>query len=156
MAWIKEIDESDVLIGYEIDFQVLMKRLAASQKSSPHQHDCLEMFAIAVPKSGGPARCSLTSLGMEALLELIQDQQHLALRWQAAPSASLPANRSASILGTVQGTRLSQALEQPSFGLLRGRLDVDRKDVLAEPGQESGLHQRRLSATRWTVESAPP
>ena len=49
-------------------------------------------------------------------------------------------------------TRLAQALEQPSFGLFRGRLDVDRKDVLAETGQESRLDQRRLAAARGTVD----
>ena len=41
-------------------------------------------------------------------------------------------------------TRLAQALEQPGFRLLGGRLDVDRKDVLAQPGQQSRLDQRRL------------
>ena len=49
-------------------------------------------------------------------------------------------------------TDLAQALEQPGFRLLRGRLDVDRKDVLAQPGQESRLDQRRLAAARGTVD----
>ena len=49
-------------------------------------------------------------------------------------------------------TRLSQALEQSGFGLLGGCLDVDRKDVLCQPGQKSRLDQRRLSATRGTVD----
>ena len=42
--------------------------------------------------------------------------------------------------------------EQSGFRLLRGRFDVDRKDVLSQPGQKSRLHQRRLAATRGTVD----
>ena len=54
------------------------------------------------------------------------------------------------------GTRLAQALEQPGFGLLRGRLDVDRQDMLRQPGQKSRLDQRRLAATRGTVDQTHP
>ena len=50
------------------------------------------------------------------------------------------------------GQTLRKPFEQPGFGLLRGRLDVNRKDVLAEPGQESRLDQRRLAAARGTVD----
>ena len=49
-------------------------------------------------------------------------------------------------------TDLAQTLEQPGFGLFRGRLDVHRKDVLAEPGQKSRLDERRLPAARGTVD----
>ena len=49
-----------------------------------HHHDCLDMLAIAMPKRGDQFRILLTSPGKEPLLELIQDQQHLALGWQDA------------------------------------------------------------------------
>ena len=54
------------------------------------------------------------------------------------------------------GTRLADALEQPGFGLLGGCLDVDRKDVLAQPGQQSRLDQRDFAATRWAVDQPHP
>ena len=113
-----------------------MNRLAASQKSSRTITTAWSMLAIALPKGGDQFRVLLAPLGMEPLLELVQDQQHLALgRQDATPAASSPANRPAPILGAVRD-RPCAALEQPSFRLLRGRLDVNRKDVLAEPGQQ--------------------
>ena len=110
------------------------------------------MLAIAVPKSGDQFGVLLASLGMEPLLELIQDQQHLPLRWQDATPSQVRQRIDQPQSSGQFRTRLAQALEQPGFGLLRGRLDVDRKDVLAEPGQESRLDQRRLAATRGTVD----
>ena len=50
------------------------------------------------------------------------------------------------------GHALRKPFEQPGLGLLRGRLDVNRQDVLAEPGQQPRLDQRRLAAARGTVD----
>ena len=105
----------------------------------PHQHNRLNMLAIAVPKSGDQFRVLLASLGMEPLLELVQDQQHLPLRWQdATPSQVCQRIDQPQSSGQFR-TRLAQALEQPGFGLLGGRLDVDRKDVLASRGSSPAL-----------------
>ena len=79
-------------------------------------------------------------LAKQPLLELVQDQQHLlpeAVRCD--PSASSPANRPAPMLAAEFRTHLAQALEQSGFRLLRGRLDVDRKDVLASRGKSPAL-----------------
>ena len=87
MAGIKEIDQGDVLIRYEIDLQVPHEPAGGEPEIVPHHHNGLDMLAIAVPKSGDQFRVLLASLRMEPLLELIQDQQHLALRRQdATPS----------------------------------------------------------------------
>ena len=156
MAGIEEIHQGAVLPFEQADLQVPHEPAGGEPEIIPHQHDRLNMLAIAVPKSGDQFRVLLTSLGMEPLLELVQDQQHLPLGWQdATPSQVCQRIDQPQSSGQFR-TRLAQALEQPGFGLLRGRLDVNRKDVLAQPGQKSRLDQRRLAATRWDRRSAPP
>ena len=54
------------------------------------------------------------------------------------------------------GARLAQALQQPGLGLLGRRLDVDRQDVLGQPGQQARLDQRRLAAARGAVDQPDP
>ena len=105
MAGIEEIHQGAVLALEQSDLQVPHEPAGGEPEIIPHQHDRLNMLAIAVPKSGDQFRVLLASLGMEPLLELIQDQQHLPLRWQdATPSQVSPANRPAPILGAVQDT----------------------------------------------------
>jgi hypothetical protein len=84
MAWIKKIDESDVLIRDEIDFQVPHEPTGREPEIIPHQHNGLDMLAIAVPKSGDQLRVLAAALRMEPLLELVEDEQHLALRCRDA------------------------------------------------------------------------
>ena len=114
------------------------------------------MLAIALPKGGDQFRVLLTSLGMEPLLELVQDQQHLPLRRQDATPSQVRQRIDQPRSSGQFRTRLAQALEQPGFGLLRGRLDVDRKDVLAQPGQKSRLDQRATCRIPRDRRSAPP
>ena len=95
------------------------------------------MLAIAVPQGGDQFGVLLTPPGMEPLLELVQDQQHLLT---GAQDASLPhaASESTSpILRRQFGTDLPQALQQPGFGLLRGRLDVNRQGRASPAGAEA-------------------
>ena len=110
------------------------------------------MLAIALTKGGDQFGVLLTPPGMEPLLELVQDQQHLALGWQDATPSQVCQRIDQPQSSRQFRTDLAQALEQPGFGLLRGRLDVNRQDVLAEPGQKSRLDQRRLAAARGTVD----
>ena len=80
-----------------------MNRRGRHPEIIPHHHDRLDMLAVALPKGGDQFRVLLTPLGMQPLLELVQDQQHLALRVaRRDPSASLPANQPAPILAAVQ------------------------------------------------------
>ena len=84
MAGIKEIHESAVLPFDQSDFQVAHEPAGGEPEIIPHHHNRLNMLAIALPKGGDQFRVLLTPLGMEPLLELIQDEQHLALGWQDA------------------------------------------------------------------------
>ena len=149
---VEEINGCRVLPFDEADLQVPHEPGRRHPEIIPHHHDGLDMLAIAVTKGGDQFRVLLTPPGKEPLLELIQDQQHLALGWQdATPSQVCQRIDQPQFSGQFR-TDLAQALEQPSFRLLRGRLDVNRQDVLAEPGQKSRLHQRRLAAARGTVD----
>ncbi len=156
MTGIKEIHEGAVLPLDQSDLQFPHEPAGGEPEIVPHQHNRLNMLTIAVPKGGDQFRVLLTSLGMEPLLELIQDQQHLPPGWQdATPSQVCQRIDQPRSSGQFR-TRLAQALEQPSFCLLRGRLDVDRQDMLRQPGQQSRLYQRRLAATRGTVDQPDP
>ncbi len=78
MARIEGIDESDVLVRHESDLQVPHEPARGEPEIIPHQHNRLNMLAIALTKRDDQFRVLLASLRMEPLLELIQDQQHLA------------------------------------------------------------------------------
>ena len=152
MVEVEEINGCRVLPFDKADLQVPHEPGRRHPEIIPHQHDRLNMLAIAVPKGGDQFGVLLTPPGMEPLLELVQDQQHLPLRWQdATPSQVCQRIDQPQSSGQFR-THLAQALEQPSFRLLRGRLDVNRKDMLAQPGQKPRLDQRRLAATRGTVD----
>src|SRR6516165_3825796 len=85
MAGIKQIDQSNVLIRYQIDFQFTHEPAGGEPEIIAHQHEYLDPLTVALTQSGDQVRVRLTALGMEPLLELIQDQQHLApWRQQAA------------------------------------------------------------------------
>ena len=157
MAGIEEIDGRAMFSpSTRSDLQVPHEPARGQPEIIPHHHDRLDMLAVALPKGGDQFRVLLTPLGMEPLLELVQDQQHLPLGWQDATPSQLRQRIDQPQSSGQFGTRLAQALEQPGFGLLGGRLDVDREDVLAQPGQQSRLDQRRLAAARGTVDQPDP
>jgi hypothetical protein len=79
---------------------------------------------------------------VEPLLELIEDKQHLALRWQDTTLSQLRQRLDQTQFARQFRTNLTQALQEPSFGLLWRRLDVNQQYMLVEPGKKSGLHQR--------------
>ena len=69
------------------DFQVTHEPAGGHPEIIPHQHNRLDMLAIAMTKGGDQFRVLLASPGEQPLLKLIQDQQNLTLRGQdATPS----------------------------------------------------------------------
>ena len=78
---------------------------------------------------------SLAAAGEEPLLELVEDQEDLLARAQDCPAPQHGQSLDqAAIVGQV-GADLAQAAQQAGFGLVRGRLDVDRQHARGEPGQ---------------------
>ena len=107
LAWrgSKRSTRVDVLALDETDLQVPHEATGGKPEIVPHQHKRLNMLAIAVPKGGDQFRILLTSLCMEPLLKLVQNQQQFTLRMaRCDPFASSPATRLAPILGTVLDT----------------------------------------------------
>ena len=152
MVKVEEINGRRVLPFDEADLQVPHEPGRRHPEIIPHHHDGLDMLAIAVTKGGDQFRVLLTPPRKQPLLELIQDQQHLALGWQDATLSQVRQRLDQPQFSRQFRTDLAQALEQPGFRLIRGRLDVNRQDVLAEPGQKSRLDQRRLAAARGAVD----
>ena len=109
MAGIEEIDEGVFSPSSKSDLQVPHEPAGGQPEIIPHQHNRLNMLAIAVPKSGDQFGVLLASLRMEPLLELVQDQQHLSLRRQdATPSQVCQRIDQPRSSGQV-GTHLAQA-----------------------------------------------
>ena len=104
MARIEEIDEqrcSDPRT--RSDLQIPHEPAGGQPEIIPHQHDGLNMLAIAMPKRGDQLRVLLASPRMEPLLELVQDQQHLVLRRQDATSSQVRQRiDQPQVLGAVQ------------------------------------------------------
>ena len=111
-----------------------MNRVAAIQKSS-------RTMTMHCTRSPSHCRRACTSsvfcflpLGVQPLLELVQDDQHLLARRQAlAPAQRRQRLLQAQVAGQA-GTALPQPVQQPGLGLLGGRLDVDGDHVARTAG----------------------
>ena len=131
-----------------------MKRVTAIQKSSR---------TITMHCTRPPSHCRRACtnsvfcfflLGVQPLLELVEDDHHLL----AYGDALAPAQCSQRLFQTQvvrQGrTTLAQAVQQASFRFLGSRLDVDGNHVVGQARQQAGLHQRRFAAPRRPVDQA--
>ena len=83
MAEIKQIHEGAVLALQQSYFQVPHKPAGGEPEIVSDHHDCLDMLAIAVPKSGDQFRVLLTTLRVQPLLKLINDKQDLLVSPQS-------------------------------------------------------------------------
>ena len=85
------------------DLQVSHEPAGGKPEIVPHHHDRLNMLAVAVTKSGDQFGVFLAPLGVQPLLKLIQNQQHLYAQFSGCgPFAGVPANRRAPILEAVE------------------------------------------------------
>ena len=69
-------------------FQVPHEPACRQPEIVPHHHDRLDMLAVALPQGGDQFGVLLSSVGMEPLLELVQDQQHLLPGRKKRPSVA--------------------------------------------------------------------
>ena len=76
MAGIEEIHQGAVLPFEQSDLQVPHESAGSEPEIIPHQHNRLNMLAIAVPKRGDQFCVLFTPPGEQPLLELVEDQQH--------------------------------------------------------------------------------
>ena len=132
-----------------------MNRVAAIQKSSRTRHEGLDAPAVALAQGVDQLGAWLAPPGEEPLLELVEHEQDLARPRQrpAAPEAR-PATRPGRSPAGSSGHALRRPREQPGFGLVGRRLDVDGPHVAGQPRQQARLDQRRLAAARRAVDQA--
>ena len=152
MLDVEEIDERDVRAGFQVDLQIPHESTGGEPEVVAHHDDRLDVRAVALPQGGHQLRAFHLRAGVEPLLELVEDDQHLRAGGNRLPA---PEHRQRfdqpQVLGQV-GARLPQPLQESRFGLLRRGLDVNRQDFLAEPGQKPRLDQRRFAAARRAVD----
>ena len=144
-------------VRFQADLQVAHEPGRGQPEVIPDQHDRLDVLAVALPQGGDQLGVLLAPPGEEPLLELVEDQQHLLARAERpTPPQRGQGLDQAQTRGQVGSTPCAAPLSSRASVSAGGRLDVNRQDVLAQPGQQPRLHQRRLAAARGTVDQADP
>ena len=139
----------------QVDLQVAHEPAGGQPEVVAHHDDRLDVLAVALPQGGDQLRVLLAAPGVEPLLELVEDEQHLLRRTAGSrPRRSVASESTSPSSAGRSGHALRKPLQQPGLGLLGRRLDVDRQDVLGQPGQQARLDQRRLAAARRAVDQA--
>ena len=151
---VEEVGQGAVLSLEEPDFQVAHEPARGEPEVVADHHDGLEMLAVALPQRGDQLGVGLVPPGEQPLLELVEHEQHLL----AGPEATPPAQGGQGVdqpeFRSQVGARPTQGFQQPGLGLVGRRLDVNREDMLLQPGQQPRLDQRRLAAARGAVDQA--
>ena len=156
MLKIEQIDEGDIRVRFQVDLQLAHEPAGGQPEIIPDQHDRLEVLAVALPQGGDQLGVLLALPGEEPLLELVQHQEHLLARAERPPPPQRGQGLHQAQPGAQLRSRLAHPFEQPGLGLRRGRLDVNRPHLLGEAGKQPRLHQRRLAATRGTIDQTDP
>ena len=112
-----------------------MNRRHAHPKVIAHHDDALHALAVALPQSLGQFRVLFSPLGVQPLLELVEDDEHLLGLVQALALAQGGKGPRQIQVGGQVGTPFAQAPQQPGLRVFGGRLDVNREDTVAQPGQ---------------------
>ncbi len=91
---------------------------------------------------------------VQPLLELVEYDQHLLSRGDSLATAQLRERVLQAQVAGERGAAFAQPGEQPGFGLVSAGLDVHGEHPRCKARQQAGLDQRRLAATRWSVDQA--
>ena len=125
-----------------------MNRLAASQKSSRTITSAWTCSPSHCRRAATSSVFSSPRFAMEPLLELVQDQQHLLPGRKTRPRRSFASESTRPDRSGQVGHALRRPLSNRASVSSGGRLDVDRRTCLRQPGQQARLDQRRLAAPR--------
>jgi hypothetical protein len=77
MAEVEQIDGGEVPGWEKFNFEIGQKPSHRHPKIIPHHHDALDSSTVALTKGLNQSRVVFVSLGVEPLLELVKDNQHL-------------------------------------------------------------------------------
>ena len=82
----KEVDGRQVMIFQQADLQLPQKSRHGHPEVVPYHDDALQVLAVALPQGLYQFGVLFLLLGVQPLLELIQDHQHLvATTWNTVP-----------------------------------------------------------------------
>ena len=127
---VKKINRRRVLAFQKADLQLAHEADHGHPEIIPHHHDTFHPAAVALPQGLHQLRVLFLLLGVQPLLELIENNQH----FEAGRNASAPAKGGERLFQSqVAGqTRalLSQSAQDSSFGFRGRRLDVDLDHVV--------------------------
>ena len=123
------------------DFQLSHEPSRRHPEIIPHHDDALDPAAIALPQGLHQVRVFFFLPGMEPLLELVQDDQHLLANRNALASPQCRQRCFEAQVVFQCRTTLSQSMQQTGFGFFRCGFDVNGDHVFGEPRQQSRLDQ---------------
>ena len=141
MADWKEIDGRGIRCFDKSDFDLSHEASRRHPEIISHHDDALESASIALPERLNKVRMLYLRPGMEPLLELIKDNQHLlAYRNSLATSQCLQRFFEAQIVFECW-TTLPQSIQKTGFRFFRCGFDINRDHIFGEPGRQSRLDQ---------------
>ena len=102
---------------HQTDVQVMQEPGDGHPEVVPHQHQGLHAAAVALAQGLHQFGVLFLPFGVEPLLELVQDEQHLLPSWQPLSTAeSCQGPLQASPSAGTAGQRFPQARQQPGLG----------------------------------------
>ena len=104
LARIKEIDQPGVLSLNKPNFQGLHEAAHCEPEIIPHQDEGLHAASIALPQGLGQFRGLVPAMGVQPLLELVDDQEHLLARGDASAPPQLSQRFGQSLILRQVGT----------------------------------------------------
>ncbi len=153
VAGVEEVDGRRVQTLDLRDLQALHEPRDRHPEVVADQKQALHAPAVALAKRVGERAVARASGRVEPLLKLVEDDEHF-LAADTPRGAEAFKDLGQRCVGGDLGVVDPQGAEQPRLGLARRRLDVDRQHVIAEPGDQPRLDQRRLARSRRAVHQA--
>ena len=155
MIDVEEIDRRGVLAFNEANLQLPHEPGRRHPEIIAHHDDALHPSAVALPQGLNQFRILFFLLGVQPLLELVEDDQHLLAGRNALPPAQCGQSIFQAEIVRQGGTPFAQAVQQPGLGILGRRFEVDGDHVVGQPGQQARLHQRRFATAALARRSGP-
>jgi hypothetical protein len=172
VARVEQVHGGEVVPLDDADFQVAHEPGRGHAEVVADQGQALHVLSVALPQGLDQLGVLFRSLGVQPLLELVENQQDLeAARSDRTRTVGARRNRVNAVTTSPappqlgegfnqpevvrqSGAALAQPLEQSGLGFVRRGLDVYGVDLPRQPGQQPGLDQRRLAATARPVQQA--
>ncbi|MCY2966769.1 MAG: hypothetical protein NT069_24595 [Planctomycetota bacterium] len=156
MGSAEQVDDRGIALKAHRGFRFRHESDQVQPEVVSHDENGLHVLAVASSQGLRQLGIHLTSMGMQPLFELIQDDQDLLASGKpdAVPQRVDRINQ-ANVSRLVRQS-LAQSIVQTDFGLLGAGLNEDTMDPRRKSWQQPGLHQRTLAAARRSDDHANP